>query len=267
MDSADPVDSEGFRLFDADEMLGYLGELDSLLEREGATESVHLYIAGGAVMSTKSANRVTHDIDVVSEGMTDDVRLAADLISRRHTGLRPDWLNDGAKLKRVNIPMEASRIYSGRVLTVDSAGSRYILAMKLISGRPVDESDCEQLIRELGIREESEILDLIEQAIPERLRKPGMEYFALDRLARARKGKWLLRFREWRSRRTAHSTRTRAAATESGSVSTSEAIVARARSKSMTTPSRYCNALLPSGTRCRNPRPRQGTCSAGHWPA
>ena len=205
MDFVDPIDAETFRLFGAAAMLGYLGELDELLERDSAIESVYLCIAGGAVMSTKSARRVTQDIDVVSEGMTSDLRLAVARISERHEGLRRDWLNDGAKLKRVNIPMEASRIYSGRILTVDSAGSRYILAMKLASGRPVDEADCEHLIRELGMRKEAELLDLIEQAIPEQLRKPGMEYFAMDRLARARNGKWLMRYKEWRARRPARS--------------------------------------------------------------
>ena len=91
-------------------------------------------------------------------------------MSRRHRGLRPDWLNDGAKLKRVNLPMEPERIYSGRLLIIDSAGDR--LRPRHESSRAaaaIDEADCEILIRELGIRSESELLNLIEEAVPSHL--------------------------------------------------------------------------------------------------
>ena len=42
--------------------------------------------------------------------MTDRLRRSVEEISRRHPGLRADWLNDGAKLKRVNLPIEPERI-------------------------------------------------------------------------------------------------------------------------------------------------------------
>ena len=114
-------------------------------------DEVHLYVAGGAVIAAKTDSRLTGDVDVVSEGMTPQLRAAVEEVSERHRGLRPDWLNDGAKLKRVNVPLEPERIFTGRCLIVDSAGDRYVLAMKLISHRQVDEADCEMLIRALGI--------------------------------------------------------------------------------------------------------------------
>ena len=42
----------------------------------------------------------------------------------------------------------------------------YVLTMKFISHRQVDEADCEMLIRSLGVRSQAELLDLIEQAVP-----------------------------------------------------------------------------------------------------
>ena len=57
--------------------------------------------------------------------------------------------------------------------------------MKLASGRAIDEADCEILIRELGIRSESELLDLIDEAVPSHLQHPAMAYFAADRLRNA----------------------------------------------------------------------------------
>ena len=171
--------------FDAAQMLGYLAEVDELLVKAGTPHELHLYVAGGAVIAAKTGSRLTGDVDVVSEGMTPQLRAAVEEVGKRHRGLRPDWLNDGAKLQRVNVPLEPERIFTGRRLIVDSAGDRYVLAMKLISHRQVDEADCEVLIRSLGIRSEAELLDLIEQAVPEQHRNPAAAYFAADRLDNA----------------------------------------------------------------------------------
>ena len=171
--------------FDAAQMLGYLSEVDELLVKAGTPHELHLYVAGGAVIAAKTDSRLTGDVDVVSEGMTPQLRTAVEEVSKRHRGLRRDWLNDGAKLKRVNVPLEPERIFTGHRLIVDSAGDRYVLAMKLISHRQVDEADCEMLIRSLGIRSQAELLDLIEQAIPEQHRSPALAYYAADRLDNA----------------------------------------------------------------------------------
>lgn len=171
--------------FDAAQMLGYLAEVDELLVKAGTPHPLHLYVAGGAVIAVKTGLRLTGDVDVVSEGMTPQLRAAVEEVSKRHRGLRSDWINDGAKLRRVNVPLEPERIFTGHRLIVDSAGDRYVLAMKLISHRQVDEADCEMLIRALGIRSQAELLDLIEQAVPSQHQSPAAAYFAADRLDNA----------------------------------------------------------------------------------
>ncbi len=171
--------------FDAADMLGYFSELDQALFDSGTTDEVHLVVAGGAVIATKFTSRLTTDVDVISEGMTPQLRSHVAEISRRHPGLRSDWLNDAAKLKRVSLPIDPERIYTGKRLIIDSAGDRYILAMKLASCRQIDQADCEILIRCLRIRKESEMLDLIERSIPAHLRTPAMRYFATECLQRA----------------------------------------------------------------------------------
>ena len=182
MASAEP---EPPAAFNAAQMLGYLAEVDELLVQAGTPHALHLYVAGGAVIAAKTGSRLTGDIDVVSEGMTPQLRAAVEEVGKRHRGLRSDWLNDGAKLKRVNVPLEPERIFTGRRLIVDSAGDRYVLAMKLLSHRQVDEADCELLIRSLGITSQAELLDLIEQAIPAQHQSPAAAYFAADRLDNA----------------------------------------------------------------------------------
>lgn len=182
MASADRDPQPAQTLFSAAQMLGFFAELDGVLADDGVTDALHLHVGGGAVIAAKTDARLTADVDVVSEGMTEQLRRAVAVVSERHPGLRDDWLNDGAKLKRVNLPMEPERIYTGNCLVVDSAGDRYVLAMKLASGRPIDEADCEMLIRSLDIRDEAELLDLLEQAVPRQLRTPAMAYFAAERL-------------------------------------------------------------------------------------
>ena len=171
--------------FNAAEMLAYFAELDRALLDAGVESQIHLYVSGGAVIASKADARVTTDVDVVSDGMTEQLRRCVVDVSRAHPGLRPDWLNDGAKLHRVDLPMRPERIFTGERLVIDSPGDRYVLAMKLASARQIDESDCEFLIRSLGIRTEDELFDLIEQALPGRLRTPAMAYFAAERLSHA----------------------------------------------------------------------------------
>jgi len=171
--------------FDAAQMLGFLAEVDELLVKAGTPHALHLHVAGGAVIAAKTDSRLTGDVDVVSEGMTPQLRAAVEDVSRRRRGLRSDWLNDGAKLKRVNVPVEPERIFTGRRLIVDSLGDRDVLAMKLLSHRHVDEADCEMLIRSLGIISRAELLDLIERANPGQDRSPAGAYFAADRLDNA----------------------------------------------------------------------------------
>lgn len=112
--------------------------------------------------------------------------------------MRPDWLNDAAKLHRVDVPMEPQPIFEGQCLLVSAAGERYLLAMKLVSGRVEDIGDCEHLIRSLEIVDEDELLNLISSSIPERLQTPRMAYFSSERM----RGAWnRRRWRRWRASR------------------------------------------------------------------
>ena len=238
MDSAENRLSNGGLLFDAAEMLRYFGDLDELLDQMGVVGPLHLVIVGGAVIATKDDLRISNDVDVVSDGMTAELRDAVAAISQQHGGLRNDWLNDGAKLKRVALPMDLERVHEGKILIIDSAGSRYVLAMKLVSGRPIDETDCELLIRELNIRHESELLDLIEEAVPERLRTPAMEYFATERLGNAYRRPLRRRVRRWRRRRSSLRVRRRRRREASPSVPDGELINATPSEPPIVAPAR-----------------------------
>ncbi|WP_419945511.1 hypothetical protein [Candidatus Poriferisodalis sp.] len=182
MGSADPTPHVGDTPFNAADMQRYFAELDDTLAQEGVDEQLHLFVAGGAVIATRTDARLTTDVDVVSDGMTDQLRRCVADVAQRHPGLRTKWLNDDAIVKRVNLPMEPDRLYEGRTLVIDSAGDRYVLAMKLASGRHIDRPDCELLIRSLGITDLGELIYLIQQGVPESRQHPAMALFAAERL-------------------------------------------------------------------------------------
>ena len=186
--SADPhPPGEGsYRQFNASEMRRLLSEVDEELRAVDA-EPAHLLIAGGASMLSRRASRVTGDVDVVSEGMSEAVRRASQAVAARHN-LAPDWINDGAKGLAVNLPADTQPVFSGSCLVVESVGPRYILAMKLTAARPEDLADCVHLIQELGISSHEDLLYLIEQALrPPREPTVKMAYFARDALSAAKR--------------------------------------------------------------------------------
>ncbi len=164
--------------FDGQKLLDLLAELDDELSLEGLSEACRIAIVGGAAIALHVPNRVTADVDVVSEGMPMALRRAAERVAARHR-LREDWVNDGAKAKTVSVPAEPEVVFEGSSLVVEAASPRYLLAMKLTTARLLDKPDCVMLAQRLGIDNSDELLDLIEEALPQgTLRTVTMQHFA-----------------------------------------------------------------------------------------
>lgn len=51
-----------------------LSQLDALLSEKQNGERIHLVVAGGAAMMHLMENRLSSDVDVISEGLTEDLR-------------------------------------------------------------------------------------------------------------------------------------------------------------------------------------------------
>ena len=174
-------------------MAAHLADLDEELESAGS-EPVHLVAAGGAAMLSRLPNRVTGDIDIVSEGLNAAVRRACERVAARR-GLAADWINDGAKGMAVAVEVQPERIFTGKRLVVDSAGPRYVLAMKLLAGRDGDVEDCVHLIRELGVRSSRDLLDLVDAAVVPRTPPPRVAYWTEEVFGKACRGRlrWKMR--------------------------------------------------------------------------
>lgn len=159
-------------------MIALLKELDETLSSAGA-KPVHLVTIGGASMLSRIPGRQTNDIDVISEGLSREARQAIEVVGLRH-GLGAYWINDGVKAFAVDVDLELERIFTGACLTVDTVGPRYLLATKLLAGRCVDRDDCVHLIREVSIKSDTELLDLMQTAAKGRQLRPRDEYWAKE---------------------------------------------------------------------------------------
>lgn len=158
--------------FDGATLLGLLAEVDAELP-QGV--DVEVAAVGGGVLAIRWDDRMTADLDVVSESMPPELRSAAAAVADRHA-LRPDWINDAAKIKTPNVDPQLELLYAGDRLTVYGAGPRYLLATKLFAARAHDFDDAVRLAAETGITKPEEMLDLLSAAYPHRLLTPRIEY-------------------------------------------------------------------------------------------
>ncbi len=134
--------------------MSYLADVDRQL-RISAAESIHLLVGGGVAMFSRRPGRVTGDMDVISEGMTETFRHIVGKVAQKH-GLASDWINEASKIFNVALTTTTEPVFRGSHLIVDAVGPRYLLAMKLDSRRRKDRQDTIQLIRELDIRSADE---------------------------------------------------------------------------------------------------------------
>lgn len=160
--------------FDGATLLNLLAEVDAELPL-GVTAEIAAI--GGAVLTLRWSDRMSIDVDVVSESMPQELRSAAAVVAARH-GLRPDWINDAAKVKTPDLDPELEVLYGGNRLTVYGAGTRYLLASKLFAARDTDFDDAVRLAEELGLTDADEMLRLLSAAYPRRLLTPRNDYNA-----------------------------------------------------------------------------------------
>ena len=111
------------------------------------TREHDLMIAGGAAVALLwDDRRVTNDIDVVSEGMTPQLRQAITRVGRDNQ-LELDWFNDAAKVAAPRLEIaDPIPLYMGSRLRVYAAPVEYVLAMKVFAARETDRRDIPALM-------------------------------------------------------------------------------------------------------------------------
>jgi Nucleotidyltransferase of unknown function (DUF6036) len=134
-----------------------------------------ILLVGGAVMVLIVGNRrSTRDIDASFEREAAAIRSAVSRIANQE-GLPPDWLNDGAKgFLYSSPPITLWKSYPG--LDIYLPALDYILAMKIIAGRPQDIDDAEALVQRLGFTDPQQVIDILRQYIPSQYLTARVQY-------------------------------------------------------------------------------------------
>jgi len=142
--------------------------------------AIRFVVVGGEALALEWGYRATGDVDFINDNLPSEIRQAIAAVGERN-GLTSDWMNDAAKIKMPNVkslPPEYHLLFTGKKIRVYSPGSKFLLAMKLLSSRPHDFADCVFLVQQTSLKTHQELLDLIQKGYPT-LRIPvKCQYFA-----------------------------------------------------------------------------------------
>ena len=134
------------------ELAVLLDDLNARLEGKTPPGTQYvLFVVGGAAMGALFEERTTQDIDVIDALIPKTVRKAAQDVAKKRR-MSDQWLNNQvSEMVNVDLPFDAfQRIYSNRNVQVYGAKPKYLLALKLMSGRGKDILDIVQLGAETG---------------------------------------------------------------------------------------------------------------------
>ncbi len=155
----------------------YLAQLGQALEDMGVQQPVRLLLIGGAFMLLQvGSRRTTDDIDVVLKDIEDITTSplyrqfqAAVLAVAASYQLRGNWLSDimhDALRSHGHLP-EGKRWRRFSKLEVYFPPQEYVLALKLLAGRPKDQEDILMLSQRLKIRTRTQAQRLVDRYMPD----------------------------------------------------------------------------------------------------
>ena len=152
----------------SEQLIGMFYELDLWLAARKA-DTYRIVVVGGAAIALQwNPSRLTNDVDAISEGFTDELREGIAAVAAKQGDVRADWLNDARKISALSPQTDTSPtpVYEGTNLVVYGASARYVMAMKAISGRPVDLGDLPVLVSAADFDSLDEALEWIDHAYP-----------------------------------------------------------------------------------------------------
>jgi hypothetical protein len=160
----------------AQDIVTYFAELGQELQHLGVQHPIRILLIGGAYMLTQVHNRpTTNDVDVLLKDIDDTttsplyrtfkaaVRAVA---SRNH--LPNTWMNDLVSdfLRNTGTVPQGTLWRRYAMLEVYIPPSEYILALKLLAGRPKDRDDIYTLCQQIKIQAREQAQQLVDRYIP-----------------------------------------------------------------------------------------------------
>lgn len=159
----------------------YLADLGQALGNLSVQQPIRILMVGGAFMLTQVGSRpATKDIDILLQDMPDPTasslyrpfQSAVQTVAARH-GLPSNWINDviGDALRNYGPPPQGTvwRVFGPLEVSVPNAD--YILALKILAGRPLDITDARVLCQKQGISTRAEARRILDTYITDPLIK------------------------------------------------------------------------------------------------
>ena len=156
----------------------YLADLGQELHQMGLQQPVRLLLIGGAFMLTQlHSRRATNDVDVLLIDVDDPTtsplyqmfKAAVRAVASRNR-LPMTWMNDllGDFLRNTTRVPQGTLWRTYALLEVYVPEAEYILALKLLAGRPKDRGDIQLLCRQLHVGTRIQAQQLVDRYIPEK---------------------------------------------------------------------------------------------------
>ncbi|MDR1861528.1 MAG: hypothetical protein LBQ41_00650 [Candidatus Ancillula sp.] len=145
--------------FTRDELIALLKEVDWRMRDAGIEETV--YIVGGAAMSLSFNKDRTSDVDG-HYSTTSPIQKITDQIADER-GFSKHWFNNSINQTLVYFEPDDDKrtLFIGNNLNIEFASPQYVLAMKLAARRDKDISDVRILIDVLGLKNKSEVVEIV----------------------------------------------------------------------------------------------------------
>jgi len=165
-----------------------LVDLGKLANQEGITLDIAVY--GGSAIALKwEFRRATRDVDIIINGDAEFLRKATKIIAGENDWPK-DWMNDA--VKGFSSPKGDHELYREYMheqggIRVFIPSARYLLAMKCMAmridepGGSSDIGDIKELVGIVGVRNKSELCDLVESYYPKNQIQPKV-YFGIEQI-------------------------------------------------------------------------------------
>ena len=146
---------------DAERLDELFAHLDSQAGRlkPSDTGRTDLLICGGAAMCYQIAHRGTGDVDVMFPPLPAWLREAVRVVARRRN-VDSGWFNDAVAQTSTYQPPASNRtIFDGAHIRILAPDNEFLLGMKVLAARDVDQEDVLWLMRATGMRSEQDLHD------------------------------------------------------------------------------------------------------------
>lgn len=160
----------------AEEIEAHLAELGQELQEMGLQRPIRILLVGGAFMLTQIRNRqATDDIDIVIKDVKDTTtpwlyqtfKAAIRSVAMKNK-IPTSWLNDviGDFLRDLGSVPDGKLWRTYGKLEVYLPPEEYILALKLLAGRPKDRNDILALCKRLQVQTREQAQQVLDRYIP-----------------------------------------------------------------------------------------------------